>query len=228
MTETLFNRSPRDREKVNHLWWCLCKPMLISSCCFPCREKNILTCNIRACTNFTHSQACHFVSHNGWKQELFFQLCSSKSTAALSSVTSLKAIIEHSLFSTIFSLRYCEQKPYAMVMKNHCITNWYFNRKKIHLQRYCLNNLHQNNTKERLKIEFGESSIGVQVYMWITVPRAQVIIFQEMDLFDVPHLRESTESYLASAGVAISLWTPMAMGMPPQLMLPSSSATATL
>lgn len=73
------------------------------------------------------------------------------------------------------------------------------------MQRYCLNNLHQNNTKERLKIEFSESSISVQVYMRITVQRAQVIIFQEMDFFDVPHLRESTESYLASAGVAISL-----------------------
>lgn len=34
--------------------------------------------------------------------------------------------------------------------------------------------------------------------------------------------------YLASAGVAMSVWTPMAMGMPPQRMLPSSSATAML
>lgn len=34
--------------------------------------------------------------------------------------------------------------------------------------------------------------------------------------------------HLASAGVAMSVWTPMAMGTPPQRMLPSSSDTATL
>lgn len=39
---------------------------------------------------------------------------------------------------------------------------------------------------------------------------------------------EAGSGYLARAGVAMSVWTPMAMGMPPQRMLPSSSDTAML
>lgn len=201
------------------------KFVVIPCCLFRWCEENVLTCNIRASTNFTHSQTCHFVSHYGWKQELLFQLRRSKSTMALRSVTSLIAIIEHSLL-------FGKIAPFNTASKNLmrwgwkvCITNWHFNKRKFIykiLQQQLAARQHRS-VKKKNCCESRMCKCDLTFQLLYTS-------YQDLslDLFQVPHLRVSIQSYLANAGVAISDWTPMAMGMPPQLMFPSSSATATL